>query len=100
MKPLQNILLPVSCTILDPYWLVDRWAQDKRTTFDYLHRDGTIVKFNTIFCDDESRTERVQALHPVAVNLLKQDTSVKVAIAAKRKMAGWHDTYLLKVLCP
>jgi len=34
----------------------------------------------------------------LALNLLKQDTSVKVGIAAKRKMAGWDNDYLLNVL--
>jgi len=39
-------------------------------------------------------------LRHIALNLLKQERSVKVGIAAKRKMAGWDNAYLLKVLCP
>jgi hypothetical protein len=39
-------------------------------------------------------------LRHIALNLLKQDHSAKVGIAAKRKMAGWDNDYLLKVLCP
>jgi hypothetical protein len=35
-----------------------------------------------------------------ATNSLKQETSAKVGIAAKRKLAGWDNAYLLKVLRP
>jgi len=57
------------------------------------------------FREDESRIRKDHApqnmavLRHLALNLLKQDTSVKVGIAAKRKMAGWDNDYLLKVLC-
>jgi predicted transposase YbfD/YdcC len=57
------------------------------------------------FREDESRIRKDHApqnmavLRHMALNLLKQETSVKVGIAAKRKMAGWDNTYLLKVLC-
>jgi hypothetical protein len=33
-----------------------------------------------------------------ALNLPKHETSAKVGIKARRKMAGWDDAYLLKVL--
>lgn len=58
------------------------------------------------FREDEARIRKDHApqnmatLRHMAVNLLKQETSVKVGIAAKRKMAGWDNAYLLKVLCP
>lgn len=58
------------------------------------------------FREDEARIRKDHApqnmatLRHMAVNLLKQNTSVKVGIAAKRKMAGWDNAYLLKVLCP
>lgn len=57
------------------------------------------------FREDESRIRKDHApqnmavLRHLALNLLKRDTSVKVGIAAKRKMAGWDNDYLLKVLC-
>ena len=35
-----------------------------------------------------------------ALNLLRQETSVKSGIAAKRKRAGWDMDYLYKVLVP
>lgn len=58
------------------------------------------------FREDESRIRKDHApqnmavLRHMALNLLKQETSVKVGIAAKRKMAGWDNDYLVKVLCP
>ncbi len=57
------------------------------------------------FREDESRIRKDHApqnmavLRHMALNLLKQERSMKVGIAAKRKMAGWSDDYLLKVLC-
>jgi predicted transposase YbfD/YdcC len=57
------------------------------------------------FREDESRIRKDHApqnmavLRHLALNLLKQETSVKVGIAAKRKMAGWDNDYLLKVVC-
>lgn len=57
------------------------------------------------FREDESRIRKDHApqnmatLRHMATNLLKQDTLVKVGIAAKRKMAGWDNAYLLRVLC-
>ena len=62
------------------------------------------------FREDESRVrtghgpENIGLLRKIALNLLKQDTSYKCGIAAKRKVAGWDHDYLLKVLsgvvCP
>lgn len=57
------------------------------------------------FREDESRIRKDHApqnmalLRQLALNLLKQEKTAKVGIAAKRKMAGWDNTYLLKVVC-
>ncbi len=57
------------------------------------------------FREDESRIRKDHApqnmavLRHLATNLLKRDTSVDVGIAAKRKMAGWDNDFLLHVLC-
>lgn len=57
------------------------------------------------FREDASRIRKDHApqnmavLRHMATNLLKNETSAKVGIAAKRKMAGWDNDYLLKVLC-
>ena len=42
--------------------------------------------------------ENLSRLRRMALNLLKQEKSVKVGIKAKRLKAGWNHDYLLKVL--
>jgi predicted transposase YbfD/YdcC len=57
------------------------------------------------FQEDASRIRKDHApqnmavLRHIALNLLKLERSSKVGIAVKRKMAGWNNDYLLKVLC-
>jgi predicted transposase YbfD/YdcC len=57
------------------------------------------------FREDESRIRKdhapanISLLRHISLNLLKQENSVKVGIAAKRKMAGWDNAYLLKLVC-
>jgi predicted transposase YbfD/YdcC len=56
------------------------------------------------FREDESRVRTKHAAHTFAVlrrlalHLLKQDTSIKVGIKAKRLRAGWDEDYLLHIL--
>lgn len=56
------------------------------------------------FREDESRARvgnsqaNLSLIRHIALNLLKQEKSKKVGIAAKRKLAGWSNEYLLKVL--
>ena len=56
------------------------------------------------FREDNSRirsghaAENMAIVRRIALNLLKQDTSVKLGIANKRLKAGWDEHYLLKIL--
>ena len=56
------------------------------------------------FREDDSRVrkdnapENLAVLRHIALNLLKQEKSLKVGIKAKRKRAGWDNDYLMKVL--
>ena len=56
------------------------------------------------FREDESRirtghaARNLSILRRLALNLLRRESTAKGGIAAKRKQAGWHNGYLLKVL--
>lgn len=56
------------------------------------------------FSEDQSRArkgyaaENLATARQIALNLLKQDTSVKVGIKNKRKGCGWSDRYLFHIL--
>ena len=56
------------------------------------------------FREDESRVrkdcapENMAMLRHIALNLLKQETSLKRGVKTKRLKAGWDDNYLFKVL--
>lgn len=56
------------------------------------------------FGEDQSKiraghgAENFSLMRKAALNLLKVDTSVKVGIENKRKLAGWNPDYLLKIL--
>lgn len=42
--------------------------------------------------------EVLKATRQIALNLLKQETSLKLGIKNKRKACGWDDKYLFKVI--
>lgn len=56
------------------------------------------------FEEDRCRVRKDHAAHnfatlrKITLNLLRQDTLLKVGIKARRKVAGWDEDYLLRVL--
>ena len=57
-----------------------------------------------VFREDESRMrkgnspENFAILRRIALNLVKWDASSKYSLKARRKAAGWNDSYLEKLL--
>jgi len=58
------------------------------------------------FREDDSRVrtdfgpENFGILRRIALNLLKQESTLKIGVKAKRKAAGWDEAYLRRVLAP
>jgi len=56
------------------------------------------------FDEDQSRVrsgyaaENLAVIRHIALNMLRQETSVKVGLKAKRKKAGWDERYLTRIL--
>ena len=67
-----------------------------------MRKEGPVL--DIAFREDESRIrkhhgpENRATLRHIAMNLLKQEESLKVRIKSKRLQAGWDGSYLLKVL--
>ena len=97
-------------TSVETRYFISSWRASAR---DFLHHlrehwqieNGLHWVLDIAFREDESRVRKDHApqnlavLRHIALTLLKQERSVKVGIAAKRKMAGWDNDYLFKVLC-
>ena len=87
-------------------WLASAQAFLKSVRDHWQIENGLHWVLDVAFREDESRIrmdhapQNMALLRHIALNLLKQESSVKVGIVAKRKMAGWDNDYLLKVLCP
>lgn len=66
--------------------------------------NGLHWTLDVAFREDDCRVrtgngpENLASVRQLALGLLKQDTTRKVGIKAKRKAAGWDDTYLLHII--
>ena len=92
-------------------YFISSWSASARDFLQAIRdhwqvENGLHWVLDIAFREDESRIRKDHApqnmalMRQLALNLLKQETSAKVGIAAKRKMAGWDNNYLLKVVCP
>jgi predicted transposase YbfD/YdcC len=110
VKLLTIRITPAKTEVTQRYFM-SSWTASAQKFLQHIREHWQIENglhwvLDIAFREDESRLRKDHAPHNMAtlrhlaVNLLKQQTSVKVGIAAKRKMAGWDNHYLLKVLCP
>jgi predicted transposase YbfD/YdcC len=110
VKLLTILITPTKTEVTQRYF-ISSWTASAQKFLHHIREHWQIENglhwvLDIAFREDESRLRKDHApqnmatLRHLAVNLLKQDTSVKVGIAAKRKMASWDNDYLLKVLCP
>lgn len=88
--------------IASPVWKADRFLRSKRSHWGIENRLHWVL--DMAFQEDHHQLrkdhgpENFAVLRHIALNLLKQEHSVKAGIKAKRLRAGWDNDYLLKVL--
>lgn len=108
---LRTVRITATKTEISTRYFISSWSASaqrflRRIRAHWQVENGLHWVLDIAFREDESRIRKDHApqnmavLRHMATNLLKQDTSVKVGIAAKRKMAGWDNDYLFHVLCP
>ena len=97
-------------TSVETRYFITSWRASARNCLRHIREHWQIENglhwvLDIAFREDESRVRKDHAPHNlatlrhIALNLLKQERSIKVGIAAKRKIAGWDNDYLFKVLC-
>lgn len=101
IAPIGHTLLQ-DIHIASPVWKAERFLECKRNHWGI---ENSLYWFlDVAFHEDhhqlrkEHGPENFAVLRHIALNLLKQEHSVKAGIKAKRLRAGWDNGYLLKVL--
>lgn len=81
---------------------VESFAQAVRAHWSIENSQHWVL--DIAFREDEQRirirnaAENAAVLRRMALNLLKQEKSIKLGVKSKRKLCGWDNDYLLKVL--
>ncbi len=84
--------------------LVDRKAITRSIRNHWSIENSLHYVLDVAFGEDDNRTRKGNAavnqsvVRHFSLNLLKREKTAKVGIKTRRKMAGWDDKYLLKVL--
>jgi predicted transposase YbfD/YdcC len=88
--------------IASPVWVAERFLRSKRSHWGI--ENGLHWVLDVAFQEDHHRLrkdhgpENFAILRHIALNLLKQNKSVKAGIKAKRLKAGWDNDFLLHLL--
>lgn len=94
---------------LESRYFITSLSEEAERLADYIRGHWTIENqlhwvLDVEFGEDDSRIrkdnapENLAVIRHIALNILKQDKSIKGSIKGKRKCAGWNDSYLLKLL--
>lgn len=97
-------------TSLERRYFISRLNQDNHKSIALAIRKHWCIEnqlhwvLDVSFNEDDSRIrkdnspENLAIIRHIALNLLKQEKTLKVGIKNKRKNAGWDDKYSIKVL--
>ena len=94
---------------LESRYFITSLSKDAEELAEYIRGHWSIENqlhwvLDVDFNEDDSRIrkdnapENLAVIRHIALNILKQDKSIKGSIKGKRKCAGWDNSYLLKLL--